>query len=263
MHSTLLPPTLLAAVMVLPAALSSFPPADVPIVINDNREPAGVLRDGVLTLELEITEGDWHLLGDEQPAARIRAFAERGSAPSIPGPLIRVPVGTDLAVRLTNTLDSAVAIHGLGSRRDASPAPITVPARSTREVRFAADVAGTFYYWGAAPGVSMGQRIEASSQLTGALIIDDPTAAATDRVFVIGMWADGRRPDGQPDLDREFLTINGRPWPFNGNRKSMPASGPRPSNLESLNAVSGRGSRSGRGGLSGGMIGGNSGTRVK
>jgi hypothetical protein len=34
-----------------------------------------------------------------------------------------------------------------------------------------------------------------------------------DRVMVVSMWYDGRLADGAPDLGREFLLINGRPWP--------------------------------------------------
>jgi FtsP/CotA-like multicopper oxidase with cupredoxin domain len=85
------------------------------IVVNDNREPAGRLTDGVLELELEIVEGRWHLLGNDQPAGEVLAFAERGKAPSNPGPLIRVPQGTEVHVTVTNPLDTAVVIHGLGA----------------------------------------------------------------------------------------------------------------------------------------------------
>jgi FtsP/CotA-like multicopper oxidase with cupredoxin domain len=196
------------------AAISHSPDTFPKIIFNDNREPAGTLTGGVLRLQLEIVEGHWHLLGDDQPAGRVLAFAERGQAPSIPGPLIRVPVGTDLLVTVSNPLDTAAIIHGLGPRRDGVLRPLHLPAGSTRDVRFTADVAGTYFYWGAIGDVPLNRRHFEDSQLSGALVIDDPAAPTDDRILMIGMWFDGRLPDGEPDFGREFLAINGRPWPF-------------------------------------------------
>lgn len=210
--------TTLSGLLAVGTLLAAVPPESsrltAPIALNDNREPAGTLREGVLTLELEIAEGDWYLLGDDQPAARMWAFAERGKAPSIPGPLIRVPLGTEVEVTIINTLDTTIIVRGFGPRRLNVLRPVTVPGGATRDVRFTADVAGTFFYWGATDGVPLGDRMFASSQLSGAFIVDDPATVAEDRVLMIGMWVDGRLPDGEPDLDREFLVINGRPWPF-------------------------------------------------
>ncbi len=74
------------------------------IVFNDNREPAGTLSGGIPELSLEIREGDWHLLGEDKPAGQVLAFAEAGKSPSIPGPLIRVPLGMEIRVAVTNFL---------------------------------------------------------------------------------------------------------------------------------------------------------------
>src|SRR6476469_2036996 len=74
------------------------------VVINDNRRPAGRLHDGVLTLRLDARLGEWHPDGDDAPGAVVPAFAEDGGAPSIPGPLVRVPAGTVLAVSIRNSL---------------------------------------------------------------------------------------------------------------------------------------------------------------
>jgi FtsP/CotA-like multicopper oxidase with cupredoxin domain len=188
--------------------------SDTKIAFNDNREPAGRLADGLLELELEITEGRWHLLGDDQPGGQVLAFAERGESPSIPGPLIRVPLGTEVHVTVTNPLDTTVTIHGLGSRRDDVLRPLRVPPGATRDVRFPADVEGTYFYGGAIGDVPLNRRAFEDSQLTGALVVDAPGASTDDRIMVMGMWFDGRLPDGRPDFGREFLVINGRPWPY-------------------------------------------------
>jgi FtsP/CotA-like multicopper oxidase with cupredoxin domain len=199
-----------------PDAFASAAQSALPeIVINDNREPAGTLTDGVLELELEIVEGRWHLLGHDQPAGEVLALAERGKAPSNPGPLIRVPQGTEVHVTVTNPLDTAVVIHGLGARRDRALQPLRVPAGETGEVRFEADVEGTYFYWGSIGGGRLNGRIFEDSQLTGGFVVDAPGASTDDRIFIMSMWADGRLPDGRPDLGREFLAINGRPWPHN------------------------------------------------
>jgi FtsP/CotA-like multicopper oxidase with cupredoxin domain len=180
---------------------------------NDNRERAGTMSEGRLDLDLEIVEGDWHVLGPEQPAGRVLAFAERGGAPSIPGPFVRVPLGTEISASITNPTEHTIVVRGLGSRREEGAAPLEIEAGATREWRFSADVAGTYYYYGSIDGASLGQRFFEDSQLTGAFVIDEPGARTDDDVLLMGMWYDGREPDGGPDIGREFLVINGRPWP--------------------------------------------------
>ncbi len=50
--------------------------------------------------------------------------------------------------------------------------------------------------------------------LDGAMVVDPASGPiAPDRVILIDLYTDGRLPDGQPDQDREMLTLNGRPWP--------------------------------------------------
>ena len=205
---------LLAAGTIVVAAPPPSPSAPLPrIALNDNRDPAGTMRDGVLALDMEIVEGDWHLLGDEQKPGQVLAFAARGEAPSIPGPLLRVPVGTPVHVTITNPLDAAIVVHGLDDRLDGTVESFEVPAGETRTVQFTADVAGTYFYWAAPEGVSLFQRMFEYSQLGGAFVIDDPDQPADDRIMMIGIWVDGRLPNGAPDFGREFLVINGRPWP--------------------------------------------------
>ncbi|MDX1393222.1 MAG: multicopper oxidase domain-containing protein [Gemmatimonadota bacterium] len=182
------------------------------VVWNDNLEPAGVLEDGRLRVELEIVEGDWYLVGDDQPPGQVFAFAERGRGASIPGPLIRVDLGTTVDVTITNRVDSTIVLRGLSTRRDGRDHRLTLEPGETNNLVFEADAAGTYYYWGTT-SAPMNRRAFRDSQLTGAFVVDEPGARRDDRVLVMGMWYDARLPNGEPDRGREFLVINGRPWP--------------------------------------------------
>ncbi len=202
--------TVLALVAFRPGGFDSPPK----ILFNDNLEPAGRLTDGVLDLQLELRKGAWHLLGDEQPGVEMLAFAETGGAPVIPSPMVRVPLGTEIHVSVTNPLDVTLVIHGLSARRVEMLDSLVVEPRSSREVRFPADAEGTFYYWATTTGSPLWRRAHEDSQLSGAFIVDPPDAEPpADRVMVMGIYFDGKLEDGQPDFSREFLVINGRPWP--------------------------------------------------
>ena len=202
--------TVLALVGSRPGGIDSPPK----ILFNDNLEPAGRLADGVLDLQLELRKGAWHLLGDERPGVEMLAFAEVGAAPVIPSPLVRVPLGTEINVSVTNPLDVTLVVYGLSARQVEMMDSLVVPPRSSREVHFPADAEGTFFYWGTTTGSPLDERSYEDSQLSGAFIVDPPGAAPpSDRVMVMGIYIDGRLENGEPDFWREFLVINGRPWP--------------------------------------------------
>ncbi|MGH7586725.1 MAG: multicopper oxidase domain-containing protein [Gemmatimonadales bacterium] len=208
----------LAAVLclaALPRARPDNPTGDLPpAAFNENRTAAGRLSGGTLTLALEIRQSIWHLLGDDQPGASILAFAEVGKGPQMPGPLVRVPLGTRLEVAVTNTHDSTIVVHGLSARRQPVMDSLVVAPGTTATARFIADVEGTFYYWAAKAGTGFKDRMYEDSQLHGAFVVDPPGGqVAPDRVFVIGAWVSAQDEKGEPDFDNEYMVINGRPWP--------------------------------------------------
>jgi manganese oxidase len=103
------------ALVTLPAA-DGAPGADF-ILANTNRTPAGRLRNGVLTLSLELRTGMLRPQADDGPGIEVQAFAEPGGPLQIPGPLIRVPQGTLVRATIRNTLaDSTLVLHGLHTR---------------------------------------------------------------------------------------------------------------------------------------------------
>src|SRR5687767_8897301 len=85
-------------------------------VANDNRVAAGTLERGILTVRLTMRETAWHPDGPNGCGLRVHAFAEEGKPARIPGPLIRVPVGTEVRVVLRNSLGEAVRVRGLVDR---------------------------------------------------------------------------------------------------------------------------------------------------
>jgi FtsP/CotA-like multicopper oxidase with cupredoxin domain len=187
--------------------------SDAAIVANDNRRAAGRLERGVLTLRLEIRAGVLHPEEDRGPGVPALAFGEEGGPLLVPGPMLRVPLGTEVRVRVRNASDSAVFVHGLGSRTSARDSALLIRAGEAREVRFKALRLGTYYYWG-----SLKPELESrewyDSQLSGGFIVDPVGARTDDRVFVIGLWQRFSDPSS-PDQDalEEHIVINGKAWP--------------------------------------------------
>ncbi len=206
-------------------------------VANDNRVAAGTMTGGVLTVRLVARQAAWHPDGPSGCGLRVNAFAEEGKPARVPGPLIRVPVGTEVRVILRNTLDDAVHIRGLLERRPEwlllpsaqaqvamDSTVIEVAKGATREIRFRANVPGNFYYWGirgASDTVRSTGRLRADlatdddGQLVGALVVDPPGGTVPDRVFVLTHT----RVQGAPSIEdparaREVNAINGLSWPY-------------------------------------------------
>jgi FtsP/CotA-like multicopper oxidase with cupredoxin domain len=207
----------LSASLLVAPAIDHTTPAVERVVVNDNRTPAGILRNGVLTVRLEAREGEWHPDRETAPGIVVRAFAEQGKRLLVPGPLIRVPEGTEIDVFVTNRLArGTLVLHNLSPRGVRGGADtVQILPGATREVRFAAGAPGTYYYWGSVEGGG-GDESTHDAELSGAFVVDPrgAPARATDRVFVIGLWNAAPLPGGL--VGRTTLlrfTINGKSWP--------------------------------------------------
>jgi manganese oxidase len=215
MRFTLVVTSLVSVVSLVGSAPGWRHPAAERALLNDNRTPAGTLRGDVLTIHLEARDGDWHPDGDARPGVSVRAFGEVGGRPSIPGPLIRVPLGTEIHASMTNHLSHTLVVRGLVRRGGLlSPDTIQVAPGATRELRYAADAVGTYYYSGQAPAMPGGLESE-DAELSGALIVDPRGAPpANDRVFLIALWTRDGLPGGIINRGAVIrFTINGRSWP--------------------------------------------------
>ncbi len=198
----------------LATAPTSFAAHRAPEAIapNDNRIAAGKLQGGVLTIALEARNGQWLPEGTGSRPIAVAAFAEVGKPLTNPGPLIRVPQGTEVRATLKNSLDKPLSVFGFGKTRGFSDSVVIAP-KATREVRFRADVPGTFYY-GARRGIDpLGLRLPEDSQLNGAIVVDPANGPkVNDRVLVISWWftLDLKGPTG---IGRATMAINGLSWP--------------------------------------------------
>src|SRR4029450_7362087 len=145
------------------------------IAINDNRTAAGALDGARLTIRLETREGEWHPDGDTDPGIKVLAFALEGGPLQIPGPLIRVPEGTEVRAFVRNRLEKEpLIIHGMYPRPAAAtaPEPIAIEPGQVREIRFLAGAPGTYYYWGATSRAPLNQRVARDTQLSGAFLVE-------------------------------------------------------------------------------------------
>ena len=193
------------------------PVADAPIATaNQNRRPAGTLEGKTLTLRLDIVEAAYQPEGEHDPVVRILAFAEPGQAPSVPGPLLRAPVGTMVRLILRNRTDSSIVLGGLRRPMPTERDTLEVAAGASREISFRFDQVGNYFYWGMLKGLSgYEDRYWLDSQLTGALIVDPvgaPPPTAQERVWLITEWFYQPRQKG---VFESALTFNGKAWPYN------------------------------------------------
>ena len=200
-------------------------------VPNDNRAAAGRLINGVLTLQLEAREVNWYPEEASGPAIPVFAFAEAGQLARVPGPMIRVPAGTELHVTVRNTLPRPLRLRGLQDRASEALDSIVMAPGATQQLRFRVDIPGTYYYWGRTepapllpePGVAR------DAMLVGAFIVDPAgtNPPKGERVLVITMRSDTLAALGvKSDLadrvlrrelvarDRWFVAaVNGWSWP--------------------------------------------------
>ena len=207
-------------------------------VPNDNRTPAGALREGTLELRLEARQVAWSPDNDVSRTIAVLAFAETGRPPQIPGPLIRVPQGTEVRIAVHNSIPesahvglppnrqregvtSALAgpeltVHGLRAGTVQNDT-LHIPTGTVREVRFRADRPGTFLYWGAMSRRGLEVRTGTDAQLTGVIVVDPRESPVNldDRIFVITM-TDAFPDSTESPLGEEGIfepVINGLSWP--------------------------------------------------
>jgi FtsP/CotA-like multicopper oxidase with cupredoxin domain len=197
-------------------------------VANDNRQPAGQMQRDTLALRLTVTPVSWHILADTAAAFTVLAFAEEGRSPTIPGPLIRVRVGTPVRVDLRNPLADTLILYGLTDGPAARDSFLVLPD-SVARIAFVPRREGTYLYWGLAASLHSPAYLSSTrlarrgfdSQLAGAIVVDPPGPIPHDRVFVITELGDREQGAGAPGARdrhgtpvRQFNAVNGKAWPY-------------------------------------------------
>lgn len=186
------------------------------VTINDNRKPAGNFRNGIYYINLEARIGNWYPETHAGDPIKIKAFAEAGKPLQAPGPLIRIPAGTEIRATVSNRISGPLVLYGFISRPGNARDSIVINENETKEITFNAGSAGTFMYTAKdttekfIPSAIIAPFM--NSQLYGAFIIDpvNQKADPKERIFMIGMC--GVKRDSNTIMT-EYV-INGLSWPY-------------------------------------------------
>ncbi len=195
-------PAAAAGFLLAAATLASAQPLTT-IAANDNRIAAGQLRDGVLTLQLEMRKGKWHPEAENGETLQVYAFGETGKPLQVPAPVIRVPQGTTIDITLHSALTVPATLHGLHQRPGTDADVLTIAPGATQHIRFAAGLPGTYLYWARTTDGRRGNGRVLDAMLGGALVVDGPGITPHDRIFVLERWNGPTR-----------TAINGKSWPY-------------------------------------------------
>lgn len=177
---------------------------------SDLRTAAGTMRGDTLVIELDVVDVAWTPRADDGPRVATRILVERGRTPTVPGPLIRLAVGTPLRLSVRNTTGEFVE---LGSALDSGTVfgvqSIGLAPGASHEARWTPSVPVTSAY-----------ALSGESGLPGAsagAIVVDPGGTAPhpdERILLLSAWGSRAEPTS---LDPAFswkMLVNGRSWPY-------------------------------------------------
>ena len=202
--------------LALAAALCCTHPASrpaVPDAVTPSMRPAaaGTLRDGALTVHLVATTARWHPAADDGPAVEVPAFGEEGKAPSVPGPLVRVQVGTHVTATVRNALADTLIVRWMCSQRCDKTNQLRVAPGTTASIASVAAVSGAFVYW--ATVLDHGAPTAAGGQLRGPIVVDSGRAPPQD-LITLTTWVRLIDSTNESKGERVSFAINGKVWPY-------------------------------------------------
>lgn len=170
---------------------------------NDNRAAAGTQTGDSLQLGLVATMARWYPETDSNAFVEVAAFAEDGQAPQVPGPLIRVQVGTTIRAAIRNGLPDTLLVVGLSGPAGEGRDTLRIAPGARDSVRTIVRSPGSYAYYGHTLKAGKIQRHGQGEWLFGAFVVDS-IAAVPDRIFVIKGWNDD---------PRFVMSLNGKSWP--------------------------------------------------
>ncbi len=198
--------TLLAVLMAYDAPAPAVEPTPT-AQPNDLRVSVGTRAGKTLIVALEARQAFWRPSADDGPALEVATFAEAGKEPSVPGPLLRVPVGDSVSITLVNRLRDTLLVAGLRDPR--SPDTLVVAPGDTGRALFRGERPGLYGYFGSTRRGAQSWSGGRGGQLSGVIVVDSVNAPP-DRIFAITAWA------GAPPIDGDstfLLAMNGKMWP--------------------------------------------------
>jgi FtsP/CotA-like multicopper oxidase with cupredoxin domain len=180
------------------------------IQANDNHVQAGDLQGNVLTVNLVADSGMWFPAGPQTHGIPVQAFREEGGPLQVPGPLLRMNEGTEVAATIRNEIpDTVLILHGFQTRPSDVETTISIPFGETGTVRFTAGNHGAYSYTASTQSVGPVMRTGVDSQLLGAFVIDKPGNDRVETILVLSEYLRGII----PDVTGVQLAINGSSWP--------------------------------------------------
>ena len=199
-----------------PRLIYADDPSDFPkIQANDNLKPAGKLEGDILTVDLEVSWGDFYMEDESRPGLHMSAIGEKGELPTIPAPLIRVETGTIIRATIHNSLpDSTISVFGFQQRPSESADSLFLLPGESKTVEFEAGVPGTYLYWVRLGNHKSGFLKPEEEQLSGAFIIDPNGHEIDDRIIVMNIFSYKFQNENDSTIWLESLTMNGKSWPY-------------------------------------------------
>lgn len=202
----------LCVVLVTGHATAQQPRSDL-VVANDNRRPAGSPDGPVTTIKLVAAQGQWRPEESDGPSLEVEASAEEGGALLAPGPLMRVAEGTDVVVKIHNTLAERLDVHGLVTHPSDTDSVFPVAAGETRQVRFSSGAPGTDHYWATTAGAALAPGEAAAARHSEKQTDEHPAITSRHITLVMhrreGYW----HPEDAFDPARDHVVLLGMEGP--------------------------------------------------
>jgi manganese oxidase len=181
---------------------------------NDNTTPAGTTHGRVLSVALVAQLARWYPGPDSAPPIVTQMFGEEGKAPSNPGPLLRMALGTRVDLTLRNALADTMVFGAICERPCKGPNMLRLAPGATGHLSFTPAHPGTFVYWGVPfrDGKPLVNDADAS-QFAGVIVVDSgrPTH---DRIFAVSIYDHLRDSSDASKGNRLIFALNGKSWPW-------------------------------------------------